>query len=122
MAKAPGSSTIPGWWFADGGRVLVMRNDGDANLSTVDGAAHIWRNLSPDERAGHRQARRTNASVGTNRSAWSKTDWHRQAEDSLMREVAGDLLADLGSISSFPRSLSPPHRPLGTLSQKGDER
>lgn len=80
---------------ADGGRVLVMRNDGDAISPRLTVLRKYGEPVPRTSEQGTDKPGRTNASVGTNRSAMEQTDWHRQAEDSLMREVAGDLLADL---------------------------
>ena len=53
--------------------------------------------------------------VGVNRSAMEQTDWHRQAEDSLMREVASDLLADLRRQEFSKLILAAAPIALGTL-------
>src|SRR5205085_12458419 len=80
---------------ADGGRALIMRNDGDAVSPRLTVLRKYGDHVPPTREQGSDKPGRTNASVGVNRSAMEQTDWHRQAEDSLMREVADDLLADL---------------------------
>jgi protein required for attachment to host cells len=80
---------------ADGGRALVMRNDGDAEAPRLTVLRKYGEYIPPTREQGTDKPGRTNASVGVNRSAMEQTDWHRQAEDKLMREVADDLAADL---------------------------
>src|SRR5207248_8310255 len=80
---------------ADGGRALVMRNDGDATSPRLTVLRKYSEHIPPTHEQGTDKPGRTNASVGIARSAMEQTDWHQQAEDNMMREVAGDLLADL---------------------------
>ncbi|TMJ35352.1 MAG: host attachment protein [Alphaproteobacteria bacterium] len=67
----------------DGGRALVMRNDGDAQA------------IPPTRDLGTDKPGRTHASVGPGRASMEPTDFHQQAEDRLMAEVAADLAEDL---------------------------
>src|SRR5947199_409117 len=71
---------------ADGGRALIMRNDGDAGSPRLTVLRKYGDHVPPTREQGSDKPGRTNASVGVNRSAMEQTDWHRQAEDSLMRE------------------------------------
>ena len=100
---------------ADGGRALVMRNDGDATSPRLTVLRKYGDHIPPTREQGSDKPGRTNASVGVNRSAMEQTDWHRQAEDSLMREVASDLLADLRRQEFSKLILAAAPIALGTL-------
>lgn len=79
----------------DGGRALIMRNDGttaDPKLTVLrkyDQYVPATRELGTDKPG------RTHARVGSSRAAMEPTDFHQQAEDRLMVEVATDLAEDL---------------------------
>lgn len=80
---------------ADGGRALVLRNDGDA----TDVKLSVVRKYGQDNPATRDQGTdkpgRTQASVGNSRSGLEPTDFHQQAEDRMMHEVASSLAEDL---------------------------
>jgi protein required for attachment to host cells len=100
---------------ADGGRALVMRNDGDALSPKLTVLRKYGDHVPRTHEQGSDKPGRTNASVGVNRSAMEQTDWHRQAEDSLLHEVAGDLLADLRRQEFSSLILAAAPIALGTL-------
>lgn len=60
---------------------------------------------------------RTNASVGIDRSSMEQTDWHREAENKFMRELATDLLSDLRRHEFSRLILAAAPIALGTLRQ-----
>jgi protein required for attachment to host cells len=76
---------------ADGGRALIMRNDGDAQAPKLTVVRKYGEQVPPTRDQGTDKPGRTNASVGINRSAMEQTDWHRQAEERFMQELADDL-------------------------------
>jgi protein required for attachment to host cells len=79
----------------DGGRALVMRNDGDARnlLLTVVRKYDQW--TPPTREIGTDKPGRTHTSIRPGRAAMEPTDFHQQAEDRLMEEVAEGLAEDL---------------------------
>jgi protein required for attachment to host cells len=83
----------PGEWIVvcDGGKALVLENTGDEkfpNLKTRETLAH-------DNPKTHEQGTdvpgRTHSSVGPGRSAVGQTDWHDQAEQAFLDNLAGYL-------------------------------
>jgi protein required for attachment to host cells len=102
---------------ADGGRALVMRNDGDAVSPRLTVLRKYGEHIPPTREQGSDKPGRTNASVGINRSSMEQTDWHRQAEDELMHELADDLLADLRRHEFSSLILAAAPVALGTLRQ-----
>jgi len=100
---------------ADGGRALVMRNDGDAEAPRLTVLRKYGEHIPPTRDQGTDKPGRTNASVGVNRSAMEQTDWHQQAEDKLMRELAQDLAADLRRREFSSLILAAAPVALGTL-------
>jgi protein required for attachment to host cells len=100
---------------ADGGRALVMRNDGDAEAPRLTVLRKYGEHVPRTREQGSDKPGRTNASVGVNRSAMEQTDWHQQAEDQLMRELAGDLAAQLRKQEFSSLILAAAPVALGTL-------
>jgi protein required for attachment to host cells len=100
---------------ADGGRALIMRNDGDAEAPQLTVLRKHSEHVPRTREQGSDKPGRTNASVGVNRSAMEQTDWHQQAEDNLMREVAEGLLADLRRQEFSSLILAAAPVALGTL-------
>src|SRR5438477_11443505 len=79
----------------DGGRALVMRNDGDAQNLLLTILRKYDQAIPPTRDLGTDKPGRTHASVGPGRASMEPTDFHQQAEDRLMAEVAADLAEDL---------------------------
>jgi protein required for attachment to host cells len=100
---------------ADGGRALIMRNDGDAQAPQLSVLRKHSEDVPRTREQGTDKPGRTNASVGTNRSAMEQTDWHQQAEDNFMREVADELLADLRRQAFSSLIIAAAPTALGTL-------
>jgi protein required for attachment to host cells len=79
----------------DGGRALVLRNDGNAGNLLLTVLRKYDQNVPPTRDLGTDKPGRTHASVGPGRSSMEPTDFHQQEEDRLMAEVAADLAEDL---------------------------
>jgi protein required for attachment to host cells len=79
----------------DGGRALILRNDGDAQNVLLTVLRKYDQYVPPTREIGTDRPGRTHSSVGPGRSSMEPTDFHQQAEDRLMTEVAADLAEDL---------------------------
>jgi protein required for attachment to host cells len=79
----------------DGGRALVLRNDGDAQNILLTVLRTYERDTPPTRDIGSDKPGRTHTSMRPGRSAMEPTDFHQQEEDRLMVEVAADLAEDL---------------------------
>ncbi len=110
-------SIHPGEWVVvcDGAKALVLENIGDAkfpNLRARD--VHEHKALATHE-LGASAPGRSHSSVGHGRSAVAQTDWHDQAEQTFLTELAQRL--DVAVTSHQVRSLivvAPP-RALGMI-------
>ena len=81
--------------IADGGRAIIVRNDGQPRKPKLALVRQIDLDNPPTREHGTDKPGRTNASVGIRRSSIEPTDYHQQAEDRLMRDVADALAEDL---------------------------
>ncbi len=75
----------------DGAKALVLENQGDAmfpNLRTHE--THDQKD-PPTNELGSDRPGRAFASVGTTRSAVGQTDWHDQAEQAFLKDLADRL-------------------------------
>ncbi|WP_119389628.1 baeRF12 domain-containing protein [Taklimakanibacter lacteus] len=79
----------------DGGRALILRNDGTVREPKLTLLRKHDQYVPPTRDLGTDKPGRTHASVGPGRSAMEPTDFHQQAEDRLMAEVAANLAEDL---------------------------
>lgn len=79
----------------DGGRALVLRNDGDARNLLLTVLRKYGQNVPPTRDLGTDKPGRTHARVGPGRAAMEPTDLHQLEEDRLMANVAADLAEDL---------------------------
>jgi protein required for attachment to host cells len=99
----------------DGAKALVLENIGDAkfpNLKTRD--VYEQKSLATHEQ-GTDVPGRGNASVGRNRSAFAQTDWHDQAEQTFLTELAHRLDAAVTSHQVKSMILVAPPRALGMI-------
>jgi protein required for attachment to host cells len=80
---------------SDGGRALVLRNDGKLGDPKLTVLRKHDQHAPPTRELGTDKPGRTHASVGPGRSAMEPTDFHQQAEDRLMADVAASLAEDL---------------------------
>jgi protein required for attachment to host cells len=79
----------------DGGRALVLRNDGDAQNILLTVLRTYEQDTPPTREIGSDKPGRTHTSLRPGRSAMEPTDFHQQEEDRLMVKVAADLAEDL---------------------------
>lgn len=79
----------------DGGRALIMRNDGTTAEPKLTMLRKHDQNVPPTRELGTDKPGRTHAGIGPARAAIEPTDLHQQAEDRLMKEVAESLAEDL---------------------------
>lgn len=80
---------------SDGGRALVMRNDGKLGDPKLTMLRKHDQDTPPTRELGTDKPGRTHTGVGLGRSAMEPTDFHQQAEDRLMADVAASLAEDL---------------------------
>ncbi len=80
-----------GWVVvADGGKYLVLRNEGDEELINLIVHRHKEQDIPPSrELADDRPGRYDDAGVG--RSAVEETDWHEIAKERFAKELADRL-------------------------------
>jgi len=112
-----GLSIRTGEWVVvcDGAKALVLENVGDAkfpNLKTIE--VFEQKDLATHE-LGTDKPGRTNASVGVNRSAVGQTDWHDQAEQQFLIQLAHHLDTAVGAGKTKSVVLIAPPRALGVL-------
>jgi protein required for attachment to host cells len=99
----------------DGAKALILENAGDIkfpNLKTLEVLGH--EDLRTHE-IGSDQPGRTNASVGTIRSAMEQTDWHDQAEKAFLTQLAQRLDAAISAGKTKSLIVVAPPRALGML-------
>ncbi|MGE0238006.1 MAG: host attachment protein [Parvibaculaceae bacterium] len=104
------------WILAtDGGRALIMRNDGTTDEPRLTVLRKYDQDVPPTRELGTDKPGRAHASVGPGRAAMEPTDLHRQEEDRLMADVAASLAEDLREqkFSSLVVAAAP--AALGTL-------
>jgi protein required for attachment to host cells len=78
-------------FVAAGTKMRLFRNDGPAdNISLAELLRKETEN-PPTHEQGTDTPGRTHSRVGTGRSSYSETDWHRQAEDEFARHAATAL-------------------------------
>jgi protein required for attachment to host cells len=99
----------------DGAKALVLQNAGDAmfpNLKTLQ--VYEQEDLATHE-LGSDKPGRSGSSVGHGRSAVEQTDWHDQAEQAFLTQLAHRL--DVAVASGTPKSiiLVAPPRALGMI-------
>lgn len=110
-------SIQPGEWVVvcDGAKALVLENVGDAkfpNLKTRD--VHEQKLLATHE-MGTDAPGRSHSSLGHGRSAVTQTDWHDQAEQAFLTELAQKLDAAVTSHKVKSLIVVAPPRALGMI-------
>lgn len=78
---------------ADGGKMLLFRNEGDERFLVLETLDRLELENAPARDQGSDRPGRTYSSTDDRRSSYSETDWHRQAESRFAEEVARRLLA-----------------------------
>lgn len=99
----------------DGAKALVLENVGDAkfpNLKTRQ--VYEQKDLATHE-LGADKPGRTHSSVGHGSSAVTQTDWHNQAEQTFLTELAQRLNAAVASHQVKSMILVAPPRALGMI-------
>jgi protein required for attachment to host cells len=110
-------SIQPGEWVVvcDGAKALVLENIGDAkfpNLKTRD--VHEYK--APTTRdLGSAEPGRSHTSLGHGRSAVTQTDWHDQAEQTFLTELAQRLETAVTSHQVKSLIVVAPPRALGMI-------
>jgi protein required for attachment to host cells len=79
----------------DGGRALIMRNDGTTAEPKLTVLRKYDQDVPPTRDLGTDKPGRTHARVRPGRAAMEPTDFHQQEEDRLMADIAADLAEDL---------------------------
>jgi protein required for attachment to host cells len=101
----------------DGAKALVLENVGDAvfpNLKTKE----VYEQEAPRTREqGTDAPGRSIQSVGSKRSAMEQTDWHDQAEQAFLQDLAGRLDAAVSAGETKAVTIVAPPRALGVLRQ-----
>jgi protein required for attachment to host cells len=73
---------------ADGAKLLLFRNEGDAKYPVLDTVLHEHQRNPAAHEQGEDAPGRSFSSTGTRRSSYDETDWHQQAEDDFARHAA----------------------------------
>jgi protein required for attachment to host cells len=99
----------------DGAKALVLRNAGDAKFPSLKTVEVFEQKVQPTHEIGTDVPGRSNASVGRNRSAFAQTDWHDQAEQEFLTQLARHLDAALSAGKTKSMIVVAPPRALGML-------
>jgi len=98
----------------DGRKMLVLRNDGDADYPVLTTLEHEEEDNPPSREQGTDAPGRAFSSVDGRRSAVSETDWHDQAEARFAARAA-ERLERLADAQARPLIVVAPPRSLGEL-------
>ena len=79
----------------DGGRALVLRNAGQVGDADLQLVKNYGQDVPPTRELGTDKPARVQESVGSRRSSAEQTDYHQQAEDRFVEQIAADMDADL---------------------------
>ena len=79
----------------DGGRAIVFRNTGQVGKPDLRQFKVYAHDNPPNRELGTDKPATVNESVGSRRSSSEQTDYHQQAEDRFVQEIAADMEADL---------------------------
>ena len=99
----------------DGAKALILRNDGDADLMNLQVVETI---TQPDEKTselGTDKPGRAHSPPGTAHSAMEQTDWHMQAEQAFLTEVAAMIDGIVTTEQPHTMVLVAPPQALGYL-------
>lgn len=99
----------------DGGKALIMQNDGDAGEVDLKVREAMSQPNEPDRELGTGKPGRTHAADGMSGSAVEETDWHEQAEVEFLKLVASKLDLLVRDRDAQHIVLVAPPRALGTL-------
>lgn len=99
----------------DGGRALIMRNDGTTAEPRLTMLRKFEQQIPPTRDLGTDKPGRTHARLGPGRASIEPTDLHQQEEDRLMTEVAQSLAEDLREQKFSSLIIAAAPTALGTL-------
>jgi protein required for attachment to host cells len=99
----------------DGGKALILQNDGDARGVDLSVKETLSQPNEPDRELGTGKPGRTHAADGMSGSAVEETDWHEQAEVEFLKQVASRLEMLVRKRDAQHIVLVAPPRALGTL-------
>jgi len=99
----------------DGAKALVLQNAGDAKFPNLKTLEVFEQKDPPTRELGADKPGRTNASVGTIRSAVGQTDWHDQTEQQFLTRLAQHLDAAVAAGKAKSLVMIAPPRALGML-------
>ena len=98
----------------DGRKMLILRNDGDAEYPVLTTVEHEEADNPPSRERGTDAPGRAFSSVDGRRSAMSETDWHDQAEARFAAQAA-EKLERMADAQSCALVVVAPPRVLGEL-------
>lgn len=99
---------------ADGAKMLLLKNDGDAKHPVLTTLAHEEIENPPTRNLGSDAPGRSFSSAGGRRSSYSETDWHRQAQERFAGLAEEELERAASNEESGIVVIAPP-RTLGEL-------
>ena len=79
----------------DGGRATIFRNEGDVSHPDLRVVRHYGNDTPPNRELATDKPATTNESTGPRRSSAEQVDYHQQAEDRFVAQMAADMDADL---------------------------
>jgi len=100
---------------ADGARMRVLRNDGDAIKPALATITEASGEGAPSNALGTDRPGRVQSSVGARRSGYEETDWHRQAEEEFAKMTAERLEKAAGENPKAELVVVAASRTLGEL-------
>ena len=99
----------------DGAKALVLQNTGDAKFPNLKMREVYEQKDLPTHLLGADRPGRTHSSAGSGSSAVTQTDWHNQAEQAFLTQLAEklDVAVTAGKMKSIILAASP--RALGMI-------
>ena len=79
----------------DGGRAIVLRNEGEVSHPDLRMVRQYGNDTPPNRELASDRPATTNESNSPRRSAAEQVDYHQQAEDRFVAQMAADMDADL---------------------------
>ena len=99
----------------DGAKALILENAGDATFPNLKTREVYEQDVAKTHEQGTDAPGRSVNSVGSSRSAMEQTDWHAQAEQRFLTELAGRLNAAVQAGEAKSIIMVAPPRALGVL-------
>jgi len=101
----------------DGAKALILENAGDATFPNLKTREVYEQDVAKTHEQGTDAPGRSVNSVGSSRSAMEQTDWHDQAEQRFLIELAKRLDAAVTAGETKSMIMIAPPRALGVLRQ-----